>query len=166
MIKRCNLKPGWLAVTLACTALAFGCVFAGDLAQVRSGENVQWVGNFEGSGTPPSPWQIVRFNSRVPPTQYTVRRWQGVPAVEAVAHASMALLARPLAINLARTPMLCWRWRIDAPVATADLTKREGDDFAARVYVAFRMPRESMSALTRLKLRVGRAIYGQFTPDA
>jgi hypothetical protein len=135
--------------------------------QIPLDRHVQWVGRFVGPGSlPPSPWQVVSLNKRVPRTLYTIRMWQGVPAVEAVAHASMALLVRPLAVDLDQTPVLCWRWRVDAPVASADMTTRAGDDFAARVYVAFRLPPGDMSLSDRVKVRLARVLYGQFAPDA
>lgn len=87
-------------------------------------------------------------------------------AVEASADNSMALLARPIAVDLAATPILCWRWRIDAPVANADMSKRSGDDYAARVYVAIDMPPSAMSAGTRRKLAFARTLFGREVPDA
>ncbi|HXG29112.1 MAG TPA: hypothetical protein VNJ47_09745 [Nevskiales bacterium] len=63
---------------------------------------VHWVGRFAGVTTdvPPAPWRVVRLSDRVPPTRYRVREWDGVAAVEAEAMASMALLARPLEVDL------------------------------------------------------------------
>lgn len=96
------------------------------------------VGRFDATlNAFPVPWQVIRLDKRVPPPQYRLISWDGVVAVEAVANASMALLARPLAVDLARTPVLCWRWRIEAPLKTADMSTRQGDDYAARVYLAF-----------------------------
>lgn len=128
---------------------------------------VQWVGRFEGqSGPPPPPWQTVQPNTRVPPTHYGLRLWDGVLAVEAVADASMALLVRPLTIDLAHTPILCWRWRVDAPLASSDMATKAGDDFAARVYIAFRMSPAALDIVTRVRLRMARLLYGTQVPDA
>ncbi len=115
---------------------------------------------------PPPPWEIVHLDKRVAPTRYQVVEWDGVVAVEAVAEKSMALLARPLDIDLTQTPVLCWLWRVDAPLITADMNKKSGDDYAARVYVSFRLPPKQISLSTRLKLRLARTIYGDQVPDA
>lgn len=114
----------------------------------------------------PVPWRLVRFKDSVPPTEYRIRTWAGEFAIEAHAHASMALLARPIQIDLARTPILCWRWRVDAPIAAADLRKKSGDDYAARVYVAFQIPPETLSWATRSKLALARSLFGAEVPDA
>jgi hypothetical protein len=125
-----------------------------------------WVGQFGRSGPVPAPWQVVQLNRKVPPTSYRVATVAGIGAVEARADKSMALLARPLRVDLAATPILCWRWLVDAPVATADMRRKAGDDYAARVYVAFDMPDDALGAGTRMKLGLARRLYGQNVPDA
>ncbi len=115
---------------------------------------------------PAAPWRLVRFDEKIPATQYRVREWDGVTAIEAVAEKSMALLARPVAVDLAATPVLCWRWRIDAPLTGADMATKAGDDYAARVYLSFKLAPKDMPIGTRMKLRIGRALFGPDTPDA
>lgn len=78
----------------------------------------------------------------------------------------MALLARPVEVDLNRTPVLCWRWRVDAPLIKADMATKAGDDYAARVYVSFAMPPAELSFMTRAKLKLARSIYGDAVPDA
>jgi len=132
----------------------------------RAGEIV-WLDHFSTeSATLPPPWQIVQLNKKVPPTRYRLRHWDGILAIEATADSSMALLARPVEVDLNRTPVLCWRWRIDAPLVKADMATKAGDDYAARVYVSFAMPASELSFMTRLKLKLARSIYGDAVPDA
>lgn len=76
------------------------------------------------------------------------------------------MLMRPISIDLAKTPVICWRWYVDGPVKKADMTKRRGDDYAARIYVAFDMPDSALSATTKLKLRMARGLFGRNIPDA
>ena len=126
-----------------------------------------WVGRFASpdSGLP-APWQVVRLDKDIPPTRYRLREWDGVMAVEAHAVKSMALLARPLDIDLATTPVLCWRWRIDAPLKNADMATKAGDDYAARVYLSFDVPPDTLGIGTRMTLRLARALRGSQVPDA
>jgi hypothetical protein len=137
------------------------------LALLASAARAEDVGRFPpGNGEPPAPWQVQRLDEKLPPTRYARRAWDGVSAIEAQADASMALLVRPLAIDLARTPILCWRWRVDAPLQKADLTRKTGDDYAARVYVSFTLAPAALDWATRAKLRMGRALFGPQLPDA
>ncbi|BCX81931.1 hypothetical protein MIT9_P1513 [Methylomarinovum caldicuralii] len=124
------------------------------------------VGVFtQAAASPPPPWHVVTFAGR-PPTRYRIRPWDGEMAIEAISEAGMALLARPIDVDLDKTPVLCWRWRIDTPVAGADLSRKSGDDYAARVYVAFRLPPESLDWFTRSKLALARRVFGKAVPDA
>lgn len=126
-----------------------------------------WLGRFSSSEIDvPPPWRVVRIDNRVPATRYAIREWDGVPAVEAIADQSMALLARPVMVDLHRTPILCWRWRVDAPLSTADMRRRRGDDYAARLYLGFMLPARVVGGVTRSKLSLARSIYGDVVPDA
>ncbi len=124
-----------------------------------------WVGRFGGSGAPPAPWRVVPLGKRKP-TSYRVADVAGVSAIEARADGSMALLARPIAVDLSKTPILCWRWFVNAPVAEADMSRKSGDDYAARVYVAFDVRDDALSAGTRMKLGIARRLFGSAVPDA
>ncbi len=111
------------------------------------------------------PWQIIQLERHVPATQFRSVRWDGVGAIEARAQRSMALLGRTVNIDLKATPVLCWRWRIDAVVKGADMSKRSGDDYAARVYLAFMLPRDALSLVDKAALALARGVYGPSVPD-
>lgn len=129
--------------------------------------DTQWVGRFDaGDSAIPAPWKVERIDQRIPATEYSIRDWDGVGAVEARTDKSMALLGRPLEIDLQKTPILCWQWRIDAPIASADMTKKSGDDYAARVYLNFDVPADQLDFGTRTKLALGRTLYGDHLPAA
>ncbi|MEX2515599.1 MAG: DUF3047 domain-containing protein [Gammaproteobacteria bacterium] len=115
---------------------------------------------------PPEPWSIVRFDENIPATIYRRVNRDRIEAIEASADASMALLARPINIDLQQTPVLCWRWRVERLPDNAGMKTKAGDDYAARVYVAFELPTEAMALTTRIKLGLARRIYGEHLPDA
>ena len=126
-----------------------------------------WVGRFDAARPDiPAPWRIEMPNPDVPPTRYRPRHWDGIAAVEAHAEKSMALLARPLSIDLGQTPVLCWRWRVDAPLRTADMSTRSGDDYAARVYLSFAVADADIDLGTRMGLALVRSLRGGEIPDA
>ncbi len=114
----------------------------------------------------PAPWRIVQLSKKVAPTRYRIANGDGVLGIEASAEHSMALLARPVEVDLKRTPVLCWRWRIDAPLVKADMATKAGDDYAARVYVSFALPPSDIGWMLRSKLSLARAIWGDAVPDA
>ena len=147
-------------------AMHASCAAQGGTTTTAVG-NVNGVGMFAPTaGAVPAPWTLVQLNKKVPPTQYRLDVWEGVAAIRANAQASMALMARPLTIDLQATPVLCWRWRIGGVVPSADMATKKGDDYAARVYIAFSLPAPALSFATRTKLGIARAIYGDQVPDA
>lgn len=145
------MQPAWLAVLLA--------------AALSSGVLPAWVGRFTAPGAPPAPWRMIPYQGEKP-TRYKVASVEGRLAIEAMFDGSMSLMARPIDIDLAEKPVLCWRWLVDAPVQRADMTRRSGDDYAARIYIAFDMPESALSGSTKFKLKMARAMFGKNVPDA
>lgn len=78
-------------------------------------------------------------------------------------HASGSI-AHVLDIPAATT--LSWRWKVDHSVAKADLSKKSGDDFAARLYVFFDVPRSRLSWMQRVKLSLASRSIGHAIPTA
>ena len=162
-------RPGW-AEQAARLALALVSVLAGAAAAQgmaatapADGADLQWVGRFDPSLTA---WHEVRLKSGQRPNTFRFAVWEGVKAVEVTSQASMSLLARPITVDLAATPVLCWRWRIGATLSQADMLRRDGDDYAARVYVSLRLPASALGLGLRAQLALARAMWGQDLPDA
>ena len=59
-----------------------------------------------------------------------------------------------------------WRWKVSRLLDKADMATRTGDDFAARVYVFFDVPLQSLSFADRTRLRLARMIAGDDVPTA
>ena len=78
-------------------------------------------------------------------------------------HASGAIA---YVLDMPAATTLSWRWKVDHSVAKADMSKKSGDDFAARVYVFFDVPRSRLSWLQRVKLSVASRSLGHAIPTA
>ncbi len=141
---------------------AFAVLF---VAALNSSTTPQWIGRFTAIGAPPVPWAMVRYAGEKA-TSYRVASVAGRTAIEARADSSMSLMARPISIDLAERPVACWRWFVEGPVAKADMTRKSGDDYAARLYIAFDMPESALSGSTKLKLRIARGMFSKSLPDA
>ena len=153
-----GLKALWRRIGSCLLGLLLSCHALGQTKPV-------WAGRFETpSATVPAPWQMVTF-PKLTPTAYRVVMWDGVMAIESRANASMSLMGRSIDVDLSQTPVLCWRWRVERLISKADMRQKSGDDYAARVYVAFSLPTSSMSLATRAKLKLARTLYGDLVPD-
>ncbi|MEE4381398.1 MAG: DUF3047 domain-containing protein [Pseudomonadales bacterium] len=107
--------------------LALGATSAGFCAP-----GVREVSRFPEQGL--EGWEHRRF---VEETRYRIADVDGTRVLEADACGAASGLFRETEVELGETPVLTWRWWVDAPVAGPDPRTKAGDDFAARVYVVF-----------------------------
>jgi hypothetical protein len=119
----------------------------------------------------PSPgeaaWQPLLFRSIERATEYSVELDpSGRPAFRAQSRcgASAMRLALGEDLELGRTPRLAWRWRMERGIEVDREQTREGDDFAARVYVLFEFDPEAAGAFARFERAVGRRLFGVDLP--
>ncbi len=113
----------------------------------------------------PAGWKLVTL-PRVKPAIVEAAPDVGPDAIRIEASAAAASALRTLDADPAATPMLAWRWKVDRVVAGADLARKDGDDYAARVYVTFDVPFDSLSFGARTRIRLARLLYGADLPTA
>jgi len=58
-------------------------------------------------------------------------RW----ALQAHSQGAASAFYRSVEIDLEKTPILSWSWRVEQPLVDLDEMQKSGDDYAARVYV-------------------------------
>ncbi|HEX2649620.1 MAG TPA: DUF3047 domain-containing protein [Burkholderiales bacterium] len=97
----------------------------------------------------------VTFWNRPRHTEFTLVADQGGTVLRARANASTSGLARELAIDPRRTPLLAWRWKVMSLISKSDMASKEGDDFPARLYVTFDNPRRSLCYVWDARRAVG-----------
>lgn len=156
--KGLRLKDAWLMLCVSASLAVPPAALGSELAP-----GPLWVGRFD-AGL--APWTEVLIKPELPRNTFNSRAWDGASALEVKSKASMSLFARPLEVDLGSTPVLCWRWRVDGALRTADMTRRSGDDYAARLYVSLTLPDAEKSFALRTQLRLARALWGPQVPDA
>jgi hypothetical protein len=119
-----------------------------------------------GVGTePPAPWHVVGLPRQSKPlTRFTVAEVDGRRALRIEADRAYGNLVHALP-NVA-PGVLAWRWRVDQPVAGADLRRRSGDDAALKVCALFALPDASLPFLERQLLRFAETRAGEHLPSA
>jgi hypothetical protein len=104
----------------------------------------------------PPPWRVVTLRHRAPAD---VRLVHDDGRTVLRVHSDRAFGTAAITFD-AEAPVIAWRWKVDRVLEHAALGTREGDDFAARVYVSFEIPPEELSLAERARLEVARLIYG------
>ena len=115
-------------------------------------------------------WRPLTFPSIDRTTRYEAAEADGRPIWRAASECSSSGMILPVeAADLARTPLLRWRWRVGRRTNSQAEQTQAGDDFAARVYVVFRLDPQrarEMSMFERMRRRVGERLYGQEMPGS
>ena len=113
----------------------------------------------------PGAWERVAL-TRGKAAEMTLVEEGGRTVARIRAEAAAGSLAHALEPAIAREARLRWQWKVDRVVSGADLSKREGDDFAARVYVTFEIPDDALTVWERARLALVRLVYGHRVPAA
>lgn len=118
------------------------------------------------AGQPITGWTTFKPAPKANDTSYALVQEDNRTVLKAYATASMSGVIHPVKVNVRDFPLLRWRWKVAGPVKSADLTTKQGDDYAARVYVMFDYPIDKLPLGTRAKLKIAESVYGQKIPTA
>jgi hypothetical protein len=121
------------------------------------------VGKFsaavEGSALPEG-WKPLVFKKVPKNTTYTLVKDGGTVVVKAVSAATASGLVKEITIDPREYPVVRWRWKVENLLKTGDVTKKEGDDYPARLYVTFEYDPDKVSFWKKAKYKAGRVIFG------
>ncbi len=142
-------------------ALAVLCVSAG-VALAADAPGIAPFSAARAGGAFPAGWKVLRL-PRVEPPQLALVEDAGTTVLRSQAQAAAGTLGFALHADAHAT--LRWRWKVDHALAGADMDAKSGDDFAARVYVFFDVPRDELPIATRAKLALARLLHGEELPS-
>lgn len=126
------------------------------------------IGSFSDSepGARPSGWERLTFDSVPRHTRYRLVEIDGRVVLEARAERSASGLVRRLEVELAELPVLRWSWKVRNLIEGGDPRRKEGDDYAARVYVTFAYDSDRATWLERARFEAARLVFGEYPPSA
>ena len=118
-----------------------------------------------GVAVPPAPpWRFAGLpDQTLPKTRFDAVELDGRRALRVESAGSDGNLVHPVD---GRGGVLSWDWRIDRPVADADLRRKDGDDTALKICAMFDLPLEAIPFWERQKLRLARSLSGEALPGA
>jgi len=89
---------------------------------------------------------------------------EGTTAVKAISEASASGLTRQIKINPKEYPIISWRWKVSSVLKKGDVTKKEGDDYPARIYITFEYDATKVGFFDKAKFETYKLLYGQYPP--
>jgi hypothetical protein len=117
----------------------------------------------EGEWSPP--WRLADI-PKLKPSERSLVAQEDQQVLRIKADSAAGGLLHPLNLNGAEPWQLSWQWRTEQKLEQARFATREGDDYAARVYVLLDYPLDSLSFITRQKLRLARTFFDPDLPAA
>lgn len=120
------------------------------------------------SDHPPAPWRAVGLpKGRAPLAQFDIVTLDGARVLRLHTDKTYGTVVHDVDkfIPTANTT-LRWRWRLDEPVAHADLRVKAGDDAALKVCLLFDMPSAVLPFRERVILGLARSIFDENLPAA
>jgi len=151
------------------TALFFIYLTAGGLSIWAQNDEVVNVGTFSntepGSGIP-ADWEALTFKNIKQHTNYSLVSDHGVSVVKAVSKASASGLIRKIEIDPKKYPIITWRWKATSIYEKGDVTRKEGDDYPARIYITFKYEPDELGFFEKLKYGAVKTLYGEYPPLA
>ena len=150
-------RAAWIAVPLL-----LGCSVA-----LAASAAVLEVGNFSAAmpgETLPDGWTPLTFKKIEKHTVYSLIEDEGRVVVRAVSDRSSSGLTREIRIDPKEYPIVRWQWKVANVLRKGDVSKKEGDDYPARIYITFEYDSSRLGFFEKTKYEVARLFYGQYPP--
>jgi hypothetical protein len=127
------------------------------------------AGNFsaeEVASSLPSNWEPLHFKNIGNHTRYQLVKEGGDVVVKAFADGSASGLICEISVDPEKYPIIRWRWKVMNILRKGNVHRKEGDDYPARIYIAFQRDPAKMGILEKVKYRVIKLFYGRYPPRA
>jgi hypothetical protein len=112
----------------------------------------------------PTGWKALDFKKIERHTNYALVKDDDTVVVKAIAEASASGLIREIKINPKEYPVAQWRWKVTNILKRGDVRHKEGDDYPARLYIAFEYDPSKVGLFERAKFGTIKLLYGQYPP--
>jgi len=108
----------------------------------------------------PEGWEPLEFAKIPEHTQYRFEQEDGAWILRADADASASGFIRKVDLDLAEFPILRWRWRVKGILEKGNVAEKSGDDYPARIYIAFRYQPDRVGFFRKAQYLAGRTLFG------
>jgi hypothetical protein len=114
----------------------------------------------------PASWVPMTFSNIEAHTRYSLIQDKGRTVIRAHSHNAASGLIRNVRVDPHEYPWLQWSWKIDHVLKKGDVTTKKGDDYAARIYVAFAFDPDQSGLWQRMKHKTASLMSDQELPGS
>jgi len=108
----------------------------------------------------PDGWKPLTFKKIPKLTTYELVKDGAQVVVKAMSDSSASGLTKEVRINPKEFPIVRWRWKVDNLLQKSDATRKDGDDYPARLYITFEYDPDKVSFGKKIKYKAGQALFG------
>nr|BBJ02164.1 hypothetical protein YBY_00120 [Marinobacter nauticus] len=109
-------------------------------------------------------WEPLEFPRIDRHTRYELVTDDGVQVVKATADNSASGLIARLSLEPGESLILRWQWKVSNVFDQGDARKKSGDDYPARIYVAFEFQPDKAGFFERAKRKTVEVMFGESLP--
>ncbi|MFL1466766.1 DUF3047 domain-containing protein [Marinobacter sp. HN1S83] len=109
-------------------------------------------------------WEPLEFPKIDRYTTYRLIEEDGTQVIEAQTRNSASGLIARLDVDPGDSLVLRWRWKVSNTFEKGDARKKSGDDYPARIYVAFEFEPDKAGWFERAKRKTVEALFGEELP--
>lgn len=113
-----------------------------------------------------SGWEPMTFGKIPTRTHYALVVDDGRTVLRADSRAAASGLVKKITIRPDDYPLLTWSWKVGNTLEKGDVKKKSGDDYAARIYIAFADDPAKRSFLQRAQMAAIKLLHGKTPPAA
>jgi hypothetical protein len=114
----------------------------------------------------PRGWEVMRINPTKKLTEYRLVDDGGTVVLHAVSAQSASALGQYIAVDLEKTPVVDWRWKISRLIETADMESASTEDSPVRLVFAFDGDPKKLPLADRASGAVAKSLSGRALPFA
>lgn len=109
-------------------------------------------------------WEPLIFPNIDQHSRYELVTEDGQQVVKATTGGGASGMIARLALDPGDSLILRWRWKVSNVFEQGDARRKDGDDYPARIYVAFRFEPDKAGWFERAKRRTVSALFGEELP--
>jgi len=99
-------------------------------------------------------------------SSYQAVRCDDSPCLQMESDNSASALVLIQQFNVYQYPKLSWRWKVSNVYNKGDSSRKEGDDYPARLYVMFAYDPDKATLAKQMRYRLAKVLYGEYPPDS
>lgn len=144
--------------------LALACLLAptASVAQQSAPENA--LPHFSDMTTLTDGWEALEFPNIKQHSRYQLVMDDGIQVVKADTAGSASGLIARMNLQPGESLTLKWRWKVSNVFAKGDARSKNGDDYPARIYVAFEFQPASAGFFERARRKAVEVMFGESLP--